>query len=122
MCNDQGVMGSGIALQVKKTWPSAFISYKQNSDLGSVTYSDDFQVANMVAQQNYRRKASDTTRFLNYGALSECLHTVSCIFSRDCEVVIPYKMGADRAGGDWDIVLEMVEYYFDHCNIVVCEL
>ena len=57
VCNDEGVMGSGIALQVKETWPSAFEAYKQHTALGDITASECGNVINMVAQKGYRRRS-----------------------------------------------------------------
>jgi len=34
----------------------------------------------------------------------------------------PFKMGSDRAKGDWDIVLEMIEFYFKDHNVKIYKL
>jgi hypothetical protein len=38
------------------------------------------------------------------------------------KVGFPHKMGSDRAGGDWDIVLEMIKYYFKDHQVKVYRL
>lgn len=117
--NCQGVMGSGIADQVRQRVPRAYKSYMDAYEtdklqLGCVTGRDG--VLNLAAQDKYGRDR----RHLNYGALSECLVCVGQAFGFDAPIVIPYMMGCDRAGGDWEVVLEMVTYYFD--DVTICAL
>ncbi len=126
VCNNKGVMGSGIALEIKNRIPDAFVAYKEiPSALGSCTFgwnkphedSVKGMVVNMVAQDGY----GQGVRHLNYGALASCLDKVS-VLSKRLRIGLPYKMGADRAGGDWNIVLEMVEFLLKDFNVTVYEL
>ena len=130
VCNDKGVMGSGIAKQVKETWPDAYQGYRDNCNLGQCSWGLDNNCVNLVAQEGYRgyKGNYESKRYLNYGALSECLAELAynAYFFTDGgqkEVVVPFKMGADRAGGDWEIVLEIVIYFLGNdFNITVCQL
>lgn len=131
VCNNKGVMGSGIALEIKNRVPDAFSSYKQfMHPLGTVSvgvheFGDEMfthyrgKVFNMIAQDGY----GSGKRFLNYGALADCLKAVAShrSYSGD-KIGLPYKMGADRAGGDWEIVLEMVTYFLKDFDVVIYEL
>ena len=45
---------------------------------------------------------------LHYGKLANLLSYVRR-HTRGCSIGIPYKMGCDRAGGDWEIVCEIIE-------------
>lgn len=127
VCNNKGVMGSGIALEIKNRVPDAYDAYMQGKDdgLGSISVgwyspSDDTingMVINMIAQDGYGRGI----RHLNYGALARCLHKASQI-SKTLNIGLPYKMGADRAGGDWEIVLEMVEFFLKDFTVVIYQL
>lgn len=127
--NDQGVMGAGIAAQIKYLIPEAFSVYKQNHTLGQTSFSKNPDqlgiVANLTAQSFYGPSHKNNHRYLNYGALSVCLQQVllflnsmnnihnqnrSSSETKTIKVGLPKKMGAFRAGGDWDIVLEMVEF------------
>jgi hypothetical protein len=73
----------------------------------------------MVAQDGY----GQSKRHLNYGALAECLFEIYAEYVPTSKVIgIPYKMGADRAGGDWNIVLELVEYFLKDFEVIVYEL
>lgn len=131
VCNNKGVMGSGIALEIKNRIPDAFTSYKQSeSVLGSFSVGvHEFteennthyrgKVFNMVAQDGYGRGV----RRLNYGALADCLREVAAHRSYTGDIIgIPYKMGAYRAGGDWEIVLEMVEYLLKDFDVIIYQL
>ncbi len=127
VCNNKGVMGSGIALEIKNRIPDAFRAYRVlPPELGTITHGwcnpEDITtgrtVVNMVAQDGYRRGI----RHLNYGALAACLQKVASNNERNFTIGLPYKMGADRAGGDWNIVLEMVEFFLKDFNVTVYEL
>jgi O-acetyl-ADP-ribose deacetylase (regulator of RNase III) len=125
VCNNKGVMGSGIALEIKNRIPDAFVAYKQiPCDLGTCTFGWNFEntettygfVCNMVAQDGY----GQGVRHINYGALAQCLSKVKAL-DNSLRIGLPYKMGADRAGGDWNIVLEMVEFILKDFDITVYE-
>lgn len=121
--NDAGVMGSGIALQVKNQFESVYRAYMHKYSLGSISgnlVDHHTAVWNLTAQEGY----GCGKRFLNYGALSQCLNSLSTKLRREgwCStIVVPKNMGACRAGGNWEIVLELVEWYFNDFKIIVCE-
>lgn len=122
VCNNKGVMGSGIALEIKNRIPDAYTAYKyEDCILGVVTQGKcptGGSVLNMVAQDGY----GQGKRHLNYGALAECLFEIYAEFPASKVIGIPFKMGADRAGGDWNIVLELVEYFLKDFDVIVYEL
>lgn len=131
VANCQGVMDSGIAKEVKQKIPSAFDNYKlaiQKGDkLGCFSRSECYRVFNLHSQEFYGSNRS--TRYLSYTALVESLICVADydfllqdMFSSDLKIAIPFKMGSDRAGGDWDTVLEIVEGILGHHEIVVYSL
>lgn len=119
VCNAQGVMGSGIAKSIKDRYPEAFLEYKKKHSIGTVTLSEeDFPIFNMVAQEFYGRGK----RQLNYGAMAKCLTEVAQ-YTRSTETIgFPYLMGCDRAGGDWEIVLEMIEFIFKDFEVNIYKL
>lgn len=133
VCNDAGVMGAGIAKEVKDRLPEAFNKYSSSCRitprefrLGTITQTD--KVINMIAQQSYYGENGTYTKnkscYLNYGALADCLSQVAHMaeFDQFDSVVLPLGMGAGRAGGDWYIVLSMVEYYLKPvANIIICD-
>lgn len=122
-CNAQGVMGSGVAKEIRQRIPNAYTEYmfrynlsKQFDNgkgfLGSVNLADG--VFNLIGQEYY---GYDKKRYVNYGALASCFRMLPCAieqssdkYSDECAIGIPYKMASDRAGGNWNIVLELIEH------------
>ena len=119
--NCKQVMGSGVALQVKKLYPYAYKAYMRAAPvLGNISFAGvegkrGKIVFNLNAQYNY---GNDGRRHLNYEAFYKCLNDLRnefgfidkefSDFSIDT-LGIPYKMGCDRAGGNWNIVTAMID-------------
>ena len=130
VCNAQGVMGSGIALSIKQRYPAVYGRYRRFYDEGllhlgvnvpvGVGWESEAKVIhNLVAQNSYGMGI----RHLNYGALGKSLSVMAerCNPIRDV-VGFPFNMGAYRAGGDWNIVLEMIEFYFKAFEVKIYKL
>lgn len=137
--NCQGVMGSGVAKQAKTLFPNVFYEYKRKCDtntpkelLGTAqlvetqkTYGTEFLgVFNLFAQENY---GYDGKRYTDYDALRKCLIEVdeACknlnyVFKPT--VAIPYLMGCDRGGGDWNIVSKIIEETLTECDVYCYKL
>lgn len=124
--NCRGVMGAGLAKQVKDQNPMVYAAYsdmcRQYGDnaLGQVLYvpmdktrflriEEQRFIANCFAQAGYSRYG----RMTNYEALRTCLSAVRQ-FAQEYEltVAIPYKMGCGLAGGDWETVRGIIEDVF----------
>lgn len=130
--NCQGVMGSGIAFSIKQRYPMVFERYRGHWDraewkaelLGTaqavyINKRPYRHVFNLFAQFDYGRDK----RNLNYGAIAEALQGMAKQTSDDIfKIGFPFKMGSDRAGGDWSIVLEMIEFYFKDHNVKIYKL
>lgn len=142
--NCMGVMGSGIARSIKLRYPLVYKEYQQHLDAsrkwvggpeGTINYTnlgyhqDGWRykkVYNLYAQYNYGRDY----RHLNYGALSKCLTVMSYGLTKASELSVqdydvigfPFRMGSDRAGGDWDIVLEMINFHFRDNEVIIYQL
>lgn len=114
VCNNKGVMGSGIALQVRNKIPAAYRAYKEFESqyggipLGSISVCSN--VINLHSQDGY----GQGFRHLNYEALYISLESARDYLKSHGKVKlgIPYRMGSDRAGGDWNIVCAMVDSLF----------
>lgn len=121
--NCMGVMGSGVALQVKRQHPLAFEVYKQIVDeakkedslrflLGKalVVASNDKYIANLFGQFTYGSNGIYT----KINALENALKQIKVFAeSRGLTVALPYKIGSDRGGADWNEVLEVIENIFE---------
>lgn len=121
-CNNKKTMGSGIALEIKNKIPKAYRDYVESSDeLGAI--SGVFcGVVNMIAQDGYGRSG----KFINYGAFAKCLlefdRRHNGCAKENITVGLPYKVGSDRAGGDWGIVLELITFILKDFNVVIYKL
>lgn len=121
-CNNKKKMGSGIALEIKNKVPKAYRDYMESSDeLGTI--SGVFcGVVNMVAQDGYGR----TGKFINYGAFAKCLlefdRRHNGCTKEHIKVGLPFKIGSDRAGGDWNIVLELIEFILKDYDVYIYKL
>ena len=129
-CNAQGVMGSGIARSIKERIPEAYTEYKHHledaklsntSPMGSFSYGGN--VINLIAQENYGRDPHNRgTRQVHYGYLAMALRKAAVLFSdydEDRTLIVPYKMCCDRAGGDWNVVVELLEVAFEGWTVEV---
>ena len=116
-CNAQGVMGSGVALAVKNTWPIAFLDYmqvhkKSGLSLGRAYPSvvkPNLIIWNAITQDNY----GYGTRQVSYDAVQTCFEQVNEFIGEmdrqvPQEVHIP-MIGAARGGGNWEIIREIIE-------------
>lgn len=125
-CNDAGVMGSGIALELKIRYPHVFQSYRKDYlngklKLGYVNFThatEDQVIGNMISQ-NFD---SSTGCFTKYTALQECLNTVKAYANEHYDnptIALPYKMSCVRGGGNWNTVLRMIEDTFEDFNVEI---
>uniref|UniRef100_A0AB39C790 DNA binding protein n=1 Tax=Bacillus phage KoopaTroopa TaxID=3234046 RepID=A0AB39C790_9CAUD len=121
--NCMGVMGSGVALQIKKDHPKAFEVYKElvteaeKEDsvrllLGKalVVESNDKYIANLFGQYTY----GSNGQFTLLNALQNSLIKLrQFAVDYDLTVALPYKIGSDRGGADWNEVLKLIEKAFE---------
>jgi len=118
--NDQGCMGSGVARSLYEKWPQVREQYMKWSDISNVrsesftlgaiqlvSVDSDIAVINMVAQHMV---GTDENGYppIRYDALINCFRGINKYIVAE-SIHIPYKMGADRAGGDWDIIEKIIK-------------
>lgn len=118
--NCMGVMGSGLAKQVKAKYPEVFNAYyhfcKTNvveDILGSALIceaNDGKIIANVFGQNNY----GTDKQYTDYDALRHGLEEVkSFAEERNLTVALPYKLGCGKGGGDWEVVSKIIEEVFN---------
>lgn len=125
--NCQGVMGSGIAKQVREKYPVVYEAYKElcgqdepKNLLGiaqPVKADSKTIIVNMFAQEKF---GYDGKRYTDYDALRKCFETVRDNNATDT-IAIPYLMGCYRGGGDWSVVSAMIEEIFTGCDVTIYE-
>lgn len=123
--NCQGVMGAGIAKQIRDTWPRVFGQYKLYCTraraegkplLGTcqLVYTDEEKsriVANLFGQEFYGRGKKQT----DYDALRKALHALATnpfVIQNKFSIGFPYLIGCALGGGNWEIVLPIIEEEF----------
>lgn len=124
--NAQGVMGAGLAAQVKSQFPGAYRDYmdafeSRQLKLGKVVISQlapyNF-IAHIVGQINYGRSA----KFTNYQALNIALSNLKSFrktLDKDVPIFFPYRMGSGLGGGSWRIVKDIIEDFFP--DAIICQ-
>lgn len=145
-CNCQGVMGSGVALAIRKKWPSAYAKYcevvsaHRNShhpdmsgllgyvrmvDVGHnelLCEPDTLFVANMFTQEYY---GGDGRVYASLTAIERALDvTMDFCKPANLSLFIP-RIGCGLGGLDWDTqvgpVVEKLQQ-LNEVNVFVCDL
>lgn len=134
--NCQGVMGSGVAKQVKDKFSHVFDKYKimcnstknksellgnilpvsENKNIEYCGSIDDNgrTIVNLFAQERYGYGGKCYT---SYKDLRKCLEKVYEMTWQknnhfNSKIAMPYLMGCHRGGGDWDKVYKMIDDIF----------
>lgn len=129
--NCRGVMGAGIARQIANQFPLVRKVYinRYNKGLAKLGEVDFVQVTrkkivcNMYAQDRYGRDK----QYTDYEAFKDCLDAIvdfiriseSKYSFKVCKIGFPYRIGCGLAGGDWNIVRELIENRFSTENVEV---
>ncbi len=109
--NCQGVMGSGLARQIKDRYPVVYEKYAKlvndtpdkSSLLGviqPVRVSDDLFVYNLFGQLRYGRDERHT----DYEALRVIAQKLK---ERQVQIHLPFGLGCGNGGGDWEVVSQI---------------
>ena len=119
-CNAQGVMGSGVAAAIRGKYPNAYNVYSayhknENLTMGNVVWSfpdvpAEPIVGNCITQEFF---GGDGKKYVDYYALRKCMQKLDALaYAMDFPAVALPKIGAGLAGGDWDIIEEIIEESF----------
>ena len=121
--NCYGIMGGGVAKQIREKWPEVYDGYskmckacrKQRKDLLGTVFFKRVGVNKFIANA-FGQYGIDSSggRSTNYGALREALLKVRD-FSEGgrWSIAIPYGIGCGLGGGDWENeVLPMIKDVF----------
>lgn len=119
--NTYGVMGAGIAAEVKERFPEVYTEYNafcgandQDMLLRAVLFSITQKgfIANCFSQQGMNT---------HYDAFDICMRIVKEFAEEhdNAKIAIPYKMGCGIAGGDWNTVEQIIHDVFDGSDLEV---
>ena len=114
VCNDIGLMGAGVAAAIASKWPIVKKHYlemkKDGYVLGSVQVikiGEDLSVANMIGQHGVR--SAWNPHPVRYDAIRTCLQKLKAVSKdRGASLHMP-KIGSGLVGGDWSLILPLVE-------------
>lgn len=127
--NCQGVMGSGIAKQIRNRFPMCYENYKEfvtrngkENCLGDVYFyreRGDVVIANMFSQFNYLPRDIKHT---DYDAFRSCCGYIKQFLNFDnfnsydhmkqVRIGFPYGIGCGLGGGDWGVIRGIIEEEF----------
>jgi len=125
--NCKGVMGAGIAKQLRNMYSGLFKHYKDYlastpHPLGTVSmYYEQGKpiVANIYGQDSYGRYGIHT----DYRALESALGELANVaYAHDMTVALPYGIGCGLAGGDWNTVYKIIESIFTEVDCYLYKL
>lgn len=117
-CNCFCTMGKGIAVGIKKEFPTAYKADQETvkgdkSKLGTITHAERAGVVavNAYTQYKYWEKGTPKKRHVDYDAIRSCFKRIVEKWGGEGSVTkfgIPL-IGAGLAGGDWEIISKIIE-------------
>lgn len=128
--NIWGVMGGGIAAQIREKYPKVnaeYVDYCENHAcdcmIGTIFVckaEDGSHICNMFSQNVVAKDAVLT----NYDAFAKCLADLHAYMEkREMRTVgFPKYIGCGIAGGNWKIVEPMIEKEFGSDENIICKI
>jgi O-acetyl-ADP-ribose deacetylase (regulator of RNase III) len=134
--NCQGVMGSGVAKQIRSKYPKVYETYRRYMAHCHENYTDkdalgvyqlvqvteQLQVANMFTQVNY---GNDGSRYVSYDAIEESFSDLckNLQYQGHTGTIYFPKIGAGLGGGNWNIIEKILDETIPECyNPTLVEL
>lgn len=123
-CNAKGVMGGGLALQVKQKYPECFDVYRSfckgfsdMSILGACidfTATENLIISNAITQYDYGAYKQQT----DYKAVKKVFDYIALKAYAECLHVHYPQIGSGLGGGDWALISEIIDNCFEKYPIV----
>ena len=130
--NCQRKMNSGVAKAIREKYPIVFERYEETKPkLGLVDFICENEktgghfIANMYAQDRY---GYDGKQYTDYEAFRHCCEQVakecrlSKYMNKELNVAMPYKIGSDRGGADWDKIMDILLDVFTDVDLTLYKL
>ena len=118
--NCKGVMGAGLAKQIKEKYPEVYREYKigcmySKNLLGTIQpiWTHDGRICiNMFAQDGY----GTDKRYTDYTAFKKCLDKIGELLGEhhidpDAYIAFPNGIGCGLGGGDWTRIYSMIRNF-----------
>lgn len=127
--NCKGIMGGGIALQIKKKYPNVFVGYKSECFNGGygrgllgkcqIIKCEGKDIANLFGQYSI----SNIWKCTDENKLKEALESLMWYAKlHNKSVALPYKIGCYRGGADWKVVYKIIEEVFERYDVTLYRL
>lgn len=125
--NCMGVMGAGLAKQIRNKWPSVYDEYKTRCKgachpidlLGEcqVCETSDKIILNIFGQYRYGRDK----QYTELAALKFAMYSMPRLcYAYDIKsVAIPYGLGCGLGGANWDDVYDIIKLVFKDSKLLV---
>lgn len=123
--NCQGVMGAGIAKQIRERWPEVYEQYmkfysycdvpeNQLGEIDIVKLTDSHRyVINMYSQCSY---GYDNQRYTSYDAFAYALESIRQSTSYNDSIGFPKNIGCGLGGGNWKVISTLIEEILGDCR------
>ena len=123
-CNCFNTMGSGIAKQIKENFKEAYIADQKTKKgdvlkLGTCSYAFDRGIYVINAYTQYRY--GNNQRYVEYSAVLNCMKWISDHFNALYKIGMP-KIGSGLAGGDWNIIQDIIEEILSDRDVTIMYL
>jgi len=130
-CNCQGVMGAGVALQIKNIYPAAYKVYRDKYEsrsnpkpgdglqmglqLGEITFAE-VEPFKIIVNANTQYSCGGDKRYVDYEAVAQCFEKVERLArmientnsGKKLDIFFP-MIGAGLAGGNWNIISTIID-------------
>lgn len=117
--NCQGVMGSGIARQIRERWPEVYESYRDfyedcvwrnRNMLGNIDFVPIWNTKQMVINMFCQDKCGyDGERYTSYDAFATALYNIAYKVDEGCGIGFPKNIGCGLGGGNWKVISALIE-------------
>lgn len=122
--NCVGVMGKGIALEMKKRYPEMFDKYKDYCDKGLIDvgklwlykHSDEKWILNFPTKKHWKNKSE--YEYIESGMI-KFLETYK---ERGIKTIAFPMLGCSNGGLDKDIVIQIMTKYLIQCTDLIVEI
>lgn len=122
--NCKGVMGAGLAYQIRQQYPELYNTYKALCNthapddlLGNVYIHG--HILNIFGQRTYGR--DKTVVYTDYTALRNAFSLINRKLPPHATIAFPYGFGCGLANGDWNTVLKLITDCFPIRTIYICK-
>lgn len=132
--NCQGVMGSGVAKEVRERFPNVYSAYhdycEENKDYPArllgvaqmvpIDKEGSRWIANCFGQDKF---GYDGKQYTSVGALMEAFQEVAKMAKMaGAKVAMPYKIGCVRGGANWPLVKKIIDVTFQGVDVELWKL